>query len=140
MLIEFAETGFDFLEIVRKTLDLSGHGVETRAGVGLYVLNGLLEGVHGRVELVDRVGGLFDKGLLDSVVLSHLGLKIFLPGEESGDVALELDDFAGDGEGGFGADEAAGECAEKQGAGEDEDVTSTHVGSSRGNANDRGDD
>jgi len=131
LLIELAEPGFDFLEIVREALDLRGHGVETGAGVGLNVLNRLLEGVHRGVELVDGVGGLLDQGFLDSVVLRHLGLKIVLPCEESGDVALQLDDLASDGEGGFGADKAAGECAEKHGAREDEDVASTHDGSSK---------
>ena len=126
LLIEFADAGFDFLEIVGEALDLSGHGVETRAGVGLDVLDGFLEGGHGGVELVDGIGGLLDEGFLDGVVLSHLGLNVFLTLEERGDVALEFDNFASDSEGRFRADETAGDGADEHGAGKERDVTHTH--------------
>ncbi len=55
LLIDFAEAGFDFLEIVGEALDLCGHGVEASAGVSLDVLHRFLEGAHGGVELVNRV-------------------------------------------------------------------------------------
>ena len=86
---------------------------------------------HGGVELVDSVGGLLDEGFLDSVVLSHLGLHVFLTLEERGDIALELDNFASDGEGRVRADEAAGEGADEHGADKERDVTHTHEKASR---------
>src|SRR5208337_4722194 len=49
LLIELADAGFDFLEIVGEALDLCGHGVEARAGIGLDVLHGFLERTHGAV-------------------------------------------------------------------------------------------
>src|SRR5713226_6924726 len=69
LLVELAEAGLDFLEVVRKTLDLGGHGVQARAGIGLNILDGLLERAHGGAELADRVVGLTDQRLHDGVVL-----------------------------------------------------------------------
>ena len=74
---------------------------------------------------------MLDESFLDGVVLGHLRGEIFLTLEDRGDVALELDDFASDGEGGLGADQTAGEGAEKNGAGEEKDVTGTHEKASR---------
>jgi len=53
--------GLDFLKIVGETLDLRGHGVETRAGICGDVLHGFLQGAHGAVELADGVAGLLDE-------------------------------------------------------------------------------
>lgn len=131
LLIEFANAGFDFLEVVGDALKLSGHGIETCAGIGLNILDGFLEGGHGGVELVHGVAGLLNESFLDSMVLSHLGLDVFLTLEEGSDVALEFDDLASDGECGLGADQTAGESAGEQGGGEDEDVTRTHGKASR---------
>ena len=77
-------------------------------------------------ELVDVVVGLLDKGFYYGVVLSHLGGEIFLTLEQSGDVALQLDEFAGDGFGGARADKAAAQCAGENGGAEDGDVADTH--------------
>jgi hypothetical protein len=60
------------------------------------------------------------------VVLGHLGLHVFLTLQETGDIALELDDLASDGEGGAGPDEAASDGADKHGAGEEKNVTRPH--------------
>jgi hypothetical protein len=69
---------------------------------------------------------LFDEGFLDSVILGHLVLEIFLTLEDRGDIALKLDDFASDGHDRLGADKAAGDGAGKHGTGEEENVTNTH--------------
>ena len=122
LLIEFAEARFDFFEIVGEALDLSGHGVETRAGIGLHVLNGFLQAAHGGVELADIVAGLFDQRLHDGVVLGHLGGEIFLSLEQGGDVALQLDEFAGDGFGGAWTEGAAGDESGEGSGAEDGDV------------------
>ena len=60
MLIELAEAGLDFLEIVRKSLDLRGHGVEASAGIRLNILHGLLQRTHRGAELPDIIAGLLD--------------------------------------------------------------------------------
>lgn len=131
LLIEFSDAGFDFFEIVGETLKLRGHGVETGAGIGLNILDGFLEGGHGGVELVDGIGRLLDESFLDSMVLSHLGLDVFLALEEGGDVALELDDLASDSECGLRADQTAGNGAGEQSRRKDEDVASPHGRASR---------
>src|SRR6266851_4051522 len=51
LLVELAEAGLDFLEVVREALDLRGHGVKARAGIGLNILDGFLERAHGGGEL-----------------------------------------------------------------------------------------
>jgi len=61
LLIEFAQPGLNFLEIVGETLDLCGHGVQARAGIGGDVLHGFLQGAHGAVELADGVAGLLNE-------------------------------------------------------------------------------
>src|SRR5439155_23562384 len=58
LLVEFAEAGLDFLEIVRQALDLRGHGVESYAGISLDIPNGFLERAHGGAELCNVVVGL----------------------------------------------------------------------------------
>jgi len=131
LLIEFADAGFNFFEIVGEALELRGHCVDTRTGVGLNILNGFLERSHGGVEFINGVGGLFDEEFLGSMILSHLRLQGLLTLEDGGDVALELDDFAGDREGGLRADHAAGEGAGTQSAREDKNVASTHEKASR---------
>jgi hypothetical protein len=78
LLIEFAEARFNLFQIIRKALDLCGHGVQASAGVGLHVLNGFLDGAHGGVELADIVAGLFDEGFEDSVVLRDLRGHVLL--------------------------------------------------------------
>jgi hypothetical protein len=131
LLIEFADARFDFLEIVGEALELCGHGIEASAGIGLNILDGLLERGHSGIELVDGVGGLLHEGFLDSMVLGHLGLKSLLTLEESADVALELDNFAGDGESGPRADDTAGESAGEHSAGKEKNVTSAHKKASK---------
>src|SRR5256886_12653470 len=54
-------TLFRSFKIVREALDLRGHSVEARAGIGLNVLDGLLEATHGGVEFADGVAGLLDR-------------------------------------------------------------------------------
>ena len=130
LLVEFAEAGFDFLEIVGEALDLGGHGVETRAGIGLDVLDGFLERAHGGAELGDVIVGLLDERLHDGVVLSDLRGEILLALEQSGDVALKLDHFASDGFGGAGADEASRNGAGENGGAKDNNVSNTHESSS----------
>jgi hypothetical protein len=61
------------------------------------------------------------------MVLRELGLNFLLTLEQRSDVALKLDDFAGDGKSGTRADEATGHGAEKHGAGEEKQVTSAHL-------------
>ena len=73
---------------------------------------------------------MLDESLLDSVILGHLGLKIFLTRENGADVALEFDDFAGDGQSGPGSNQAASKSAGKHGAREDKNVTRAHDESS----------
>ena len=126
LLVELAEAGFDFFEIVGESLDLGGHGVEARAGIGLHVLDGLLQGTHGGVELADVVAGLLDQSLHDGVILGHLAGEILLALENVGDVALELDDFASDGVDRAGPHEAAGEETGEGGGAENGDITNTH--------------
>src|ERR1700722_2477197 len=113
-------------------MHLSGHGVETRAGIGLHVLHGFLEPAHGGIEAAYIVAGLLDQGLHDSVVLSHLGLQIFLSLKERGDVALEFDEFASDGLGGARTDGATGDESGESGSAEDGNVTVTHGETSSG--------
>src|SRR5712692_1273622 len=130
LLIELAKSRLDFLEVVRETLDLCGHGIETRAGIGLHVLDGFLERAHGGGELVDVVAGLLNERLHDGVVLSHLGGKILLTLEQGGYVALKLDEFAGDGFGGAGTDQASSKRTGQNGGAKNGDVTNTHEQSS----------
>jgi len=132
LLIELAEARLDFLEVVREALDLGGHGVEAGAGIGLNILDGLLERAHGGAELADVLAGLLDERLHDGVILSHLSGKILLSLEQGGDVALELDDLAGDGLGGAGPDQASGKCAGQNGGAENGDMANTHEQSSSG--------
>ena len=73
----------------------------------MYVLNGFLQAAHGSVKLAHGVVGLFDECAHDGVVLRHLGGDVLLTLQERSDVALELDDFAGDGCCGARTDEAA---------------------------------
>src|SRR5713101_6215 len=126
LLIELAEARLDFLEVVRETLNLRGHGVEARAGIGLDVLDGFLEGAHGGGELIDVVAGLPDERLHDGVVLSDLSGKILLALKQGSDVALKLDEFASDGFGWTRADETSGKGAGKNGGAKNGDVANTH--------------
>ncbi len=126
LLIEFAETRFNFFEIVREALDLRGHGVQTSAGVGLDVLNGFLDAAHGGVELADVVAGLLDESFEDGVVLGHLRGHVFLTLKKGGDVALQVDDFTGDGFRRARADEAAAERAGKNSGRKNDDVADFH--------------
>jgi hypothetical protein len=73
---------------------------------------------------------LFHQRLHDGVVLSHLGLQIFLSLEERGDVALKLDEFAGNGLRGTRTNGAASNHACNGGGTEDGDITETHGGTS----------
>src|SRR4029077_11335319 len=130
LLIELAQARLDFLEVVRETLNLRRHGVEARAGIGLDVLDGFLERAHGGGELIDVVTGLPDERLHDSVVLSDLSGKILLALEQGSDVALKLDEFAGDGFSGARADQASGERAGQYCGAKDGDVANTHEQSS----------
>ncbi len=130
LLIELAEARLDFLEVVREALDLRGHGVQARAGIGLNILDGFLERAHGGAELADVVVGLLDEGLHDGMILGHLGGEILLALEQGGDVALKLDELAGDGFGGAGADQASGKCASQNGGAKNGDVANTHEQSS----------
>ncbi len=111
LLVELAEARLDFLEVVRETLDLGGHGVEARAGIGLNILDGLLERAHGAFDLAEAGVGLVNDGAHAGVILGHLGGEILLALEQGGDVALKLDEFAGDGLGGAGAEQASGKSA-----------------------------
>ena len=97
LLIEFAEAGFNFFEIVGKALNLGGHGVQASAGVGLHVLHGLLDAAHGGVEFADVVAGLLDESFEDGVVRGDLRGHVLLTLKKRGDVALQVDDFASDG-------------------------------------------
>jgi len=126
LLVEFAEAGFDFLEIVRETLNLRGHSVEARAGIRLNILDGFLERAHGGAEPANGVAGLPDERLHDAIVLSDLSGKIFLALEQGSDVALKLDQFASDGFRWAGADQASGECASQNGGAKNGDVANTH--------------
>ena len=85
---------------------MRGHGVETRAGIRLNVLDGLLQRAHGGVEFADGVAGLLDEGLHHGVILGHLGGEIFLALQQGGDVVLQFDNFARDGFGGPRTDKA----------------------------------
>jgi hypothetical protein len=123
LLIELAETRLNFFEIVGEALNLRRHGVEARARVGLNVLHRLLHGADGAVELADVVAGLLDEGLHDGVILRHLGREVLLTLEQVGDVALELDDFAGDGLGGPRTDEAASDGGSEHDRTKNRDVT-----------------
>src|SRR5205814_1074306 len=126
LLVELAEAGLNFFEVVRKTLDLRGHRVQTCAGIGLNVLDGLLERAHGGAELANSVIGLADERLHDSVVLSDLRGEILLALEKGSDVALKLDEFAGDGFRRAWADQASGESAGQNGGAKNSNVTNTH--------------
>jgi hypothetical protein len=66
------------------------------------------------------------------MVLGDLGGKILLALEQGGDVALKLDEFAGDGFGGAGADQASDKRAGENGSAENDDVANTHEQSSSG--------
>src|SRR5207249_8068825 len=79
--------------------------------------------------LVDVVAGLPDERLHDGVVLSDLSGKVLLALEQGGDVALKLDEFAGDGFGGTGANETSGKRAGENG-GARKDRKSTRLNSS----------
>jgi hypothetical protein len=107
LLIQLAEAGLDFLEIIGESLDLRGHGVQTRTGIGGNVLHGFLQGAHGAVELGHGLARLLDEGLHDSMVLGHLGGDISLPLQQGSDVLLKLDNFAGHGFGRARTGEAA---------------------------------
>ena len=98
----------------------------------MHVLHGFLEPAHGGVEAADIVAGLLDEGLHDSVVLSHLGLQIFLSLEECGDVALELDEFASDGFGGARTDDATSDDSGESSSAENGNITVTHGETSSG--------
>jgi len=111
LLVKLAKAGFDFLEVVGEALDLRGHGVQARTGIGLNILDGLLERAHGGAQLANRVVGLADERLHDGVVLGDLGGKILLTLKQGGDVALEFNKFASDGFRGTRADKASGERA-----------------------------
>ena len=111
MLVELTHAGLDLLEIVGESLDLGGHGVEAGAGVGLNVLDRLLEGTHGGVELADAVAGLLDEGLHDGMILGHLSGQILLALQQRSHVALEFNEFSGDGLCGSRTDEAAADGA-----------------------------
>ena len=130
LLIELAEAGLDFLEIVGESLDLRGHGVEARAGIGLHVLDGFLERAHGALELADARVGLVDNGAHAGVFLGDLRGQVLLALKQSGDVALKLDHFASDGFGGARADETSGERAGHKCGAENDNITNTHEQSS----------
>jgi hypothetical protein len=126
LLIEFSEARFDFFQIIGKTLDLRGHGVQASARVGLDILNGFLDAAHGGVEFVDIIAGLADQSLEDSIVLGDLRGHVLLTLEKSGDVSLQVDDFASDGLSGARPDDAAAERPGKNSGGENEDVADSH--------------
>jgi hypothetical protein len=64
------------------------------------------------------------------MILGHLGGEILLALEQGGDVALKLDEFAGDGLGGAGAEQASGKSASQNSGAENSDVANTHEKSS----------
>ena len=111
-------------------MHLSGHGVETRAGICLHILNGFLQAAHGSVELANGVVGLLDEGAHDGVVLGDLGGDVFLALEKRSDVALKLNNFAGDGCCGTRTDEAAANRAHDQSGAESSEIAITHENSS----------
>src|SRR5882724_548500 len=130
LLVEFAETRLDFLEIVGEPLDLRGHGVKARAGISLHVLDGFLERAHGSAELADIVAGLLDKGLHDGVILDGFVGKILLALKQGGDVALKIEDFTGDGLGGPRPEKASSKRTKENGGAKNSDVADTHEHSS----------
>ncbi|PYU59170.1 MAG: hypothetical protein DMG55_14425 [Acidobacteria bacterium] len=73
---------------------------------------------------------MLDERFHDGVILRYLGGKIFLALEQGGDVALKLDELAGHGFRGVGADQASGKCAGENGGAKNGDVTNTHEQSS----------
>src|SRR5207245_8185298 len=115
---------------IRETLDLRGHGVEARTGIGLNILDGFLEGAHGGAEFANSVVGLADERLHDSVVLSDLRGKVFLALEQGSDVALKLDEFASDGFDGARTNETSRKSAGHNSGAEDSDLTNEHEQSS----------
>ena len=130
LLIELAEARLDFLEVVRESLDLRGHGVEARAGIGLNILDGFLERAHGAFEFAEARIGLVDDGAHAGVILGDLSGEILLALKQGGDVALKLDELPGDGLSGAGTDQASGECAGQNGGAKHSDITHTHKQSS----------
>jgi hypothetical protein len=93
LLIEFPEPDLHLFEIVRKGLDLSGHRIQARAGVGLNVLNGLLQVAHDVVQAADGGRVLVEKSLDRGVFLVERAANVLLALKQRGNVALELDDF-----------------------------------------------
>jgi hypothetical protein len=73
---------------------------------------------------------LVNDGAHAGVILGHLRGEILLALEQRGDVALKLDEFAGDGLGGTGAEQASGKRASKNGGAENGDMANTHEQSS----------
>src|SRR5436305_321002 len=126
LLVELAKARLNFLEVVREPLDLRGHGVQARAGVGLHVLHGFLQRSHAAAEVADIVIETADDGLDDGVILGHLRGEIFLPLQQGSDIALEVDDFAGDGFGRMRTDEASTDGAGKNGCTKNCDIAYTH--------------
>src|SRR4029077_1895119 len=112
--------------IVGETLNLSGHGVEASAGIGLHVLNGFLEGPHGGGDFVDVVVGLLNERLGDSMVLGDLCGHVFLTLEQGSDVTLKLDELARDSFGGARTDQAPAQGSREDGGAENGNVTKSH--------------
>src|SRR5437588_2064118 len=130
LLIELAEARLYFFKIVREALDLRGHGIQPRAGIGLHVLHRFLQRAHGAVQLVDVVIETANNGLDGSVVLNHLRGDVFLSLEQGSDVALEVDNFAGDGFDRAGADEASANGTGENGGTKNSEIAYTHDQSS----------
>src|SRR5258708_4665841 len=126
LLVEFAEARFYFFEIVGKTLHLRGHGVQSRAGICLYILHGFLQAAHGAVELANRVVGLLDEGAHDGVVLRDLSSDILLALQQGSHVALQFNDFASDRFGGPRSDQAAAQRANEKRGGKTSEIAKTH--------------
>src|SRR5713101_3797880 len=93
LLIKLSEPDLHLFEIVRKGLDLRGHRIQAGAGVGLNVLNGLLQVAHDVVQAANGGRVLVEKGLDRGVFLVDGAGNVLLALEQRGHVTLELDDF-----------------------------------------------
>jgi len=93
LLIEFAQPGLNFLEIVGETLDLCGHGVQARAGIGGDVLHGFCRALMVPLSLPTGVAGR-STSVFMTVWSGSSGWRDLFDPEEGSDVALELDEFA----------------------------------------------
>jgi hypothetical protein len=89
-------------------------------------LNGFLQAAHGAIEFADGVVGLFDQSAHDRVVLGGLAGKVLLTLQQSGNVALQLYDFAGNSLRGPWTDQAAAKRADQESGCKSSEIAKTH--------------